>query len=89
MKFKKGFELRSICGEKVVTAAGLENMNFNKLLSLNSSAAFIWERFYGREFEVGDMADALVGEWGIDRDLALKDSASLAEKFREAGVIED
>ena len=81
MKLKKGFELRSICGEKVVTASGIENINFNKMLSFNSSAAFLWERFYGSEFCVGDMADALVSEYGIDRERALADSELLAGRI--------
>ena len=89
MKLKKGFELRSICGEKVVTASGIENINFNKMLSFNSSAAFLWERFYGSEFSVGDVADALVSEYGLDRERALADSELLAGKWREAGVLED
>ena len=39
MKIKKGFELRDICGEKVIIASGIENIDFNKMISLNESAA--------------------------------------------------
>ena len=42
MKIKKGFVLRQMCGENIVTAEGLEHINFNKLISLNSTAAFLW-----------------------------------------------
>ena len=39
MRIKKGFVLRRMCGEHVVTADSLEQINFNKLVTLNESAA--------------------------------------------------
>ena len=44
MKQKKGFILREVCGEKVIIAEGVEVVNFNKLLSLNESAAYLWQQ---------------------------------------------
>ncbi len=87
MKLKDGFALRKVCGETVVTPTGLDNMNFNKLLTLNSSAALLWEEFYGKEFSLEDLADKLVEVYGIDRDLALGDCQKLVASWQEAGVI--
>ena len=47
MKIKEGFILRKICGEYVVVGEGLAQVNFNKMLSLNASAAYLWEQFQG------------------------------------------
>ena len=88
MKLKDGFKLRNLCGEKIVSATGLSNMNFNKLLSLNSSAAFLWESFYGKEFQVEDLAKALVEEYGIDLTTATVDAKSLVDSWRSAGVLD-
>ena len=49
MKIKEGFILRKICGEYVVVGEGLAQVNFNKMLSLNASAAYLWEQFQGKE----------------------------------------
>ena len=87
MKFKTGFTLREFCGEKIVVAEGLENINFNKMLVLNDSAAFLWNGFYGKEFEAKDLAEALVEKYGIDSELAEKDSAKLLEQWKSAGVL--
>ena len=38
MKIKEGFVLREMCGEYIVSAEGLQHINFNKLISLNSTA---------------------------------------------------
>ena len=86
MKIKEGFVLREVCGEHIVTAEGLENINFNKLISLNETAAFLWKALIGKEFTVEDMAQLLVDEWGIDMELALKDSENLCKAWEEAGI---
>lgn len=86
MKIKEGFVLREVCGEHIVTAEGLENINFNKLISLNETAAFLWKALIGKEFTVEEMAQLLVDEWGIDMELALKDSGNLCKAWKEAGI---
>ncbi len=88
MKIKKGFILREMCGEKIVTAEGLEHINFNKLISLNSTAAFLWSKLVGIEFTTEDMARLLIDEYGIDMQLALADSENLCKAWRDAGVLE-
>ena len=86
MKIKDGFVLREMCGEYIVAAEGLQNINFNKLISLNATAAFLWKELEGKEFTVEDMAQLLVDEYEIDMELALTDSANLVKSWIEAGI---
>lgn len=88
MKIKDGFILREMCGENIVAAEGLQHINFNKLISLNSTAAFLWKALEGKEFTAESMAQLLVDEYGIDMELALKDSENLCKSWIEAGVAE-
>ena len=88
MKIKKGFILREMWGENIVTAEGLEHINFNKLISLNSTAAFLWNKVAGQEFTAEEMAKYLVEEYQIDMELALKDSEALCQAWIDAGVAE-
>ncbi len=88
MKIKKGFVLREMCGEKIVTATGIEHINFNKLISLNDSAAYLWEGLADKDFTVEDMAQLLVDNYEIDMDTALADSAKLCKAWEEAGIME-
>ena len=88
MKIKEGFILREMCGEHIVAAEGLENINFNKLISLNESAAYLWSELCGKEFSIEEMAELLIARYGIDKELALKDSASLHEAWVKAGIAE-
>lgn len=88
MKIKNGFVLRQMCGENIVTAEGLEHINFNKLISLNTSAAFLWKKVEDKDFTAEEMAQYLVEEYGIDMELALKDSESLCQAWINAGIVE-
>ena len=88
MKIKEGFILREMCGENIVAAEGLENINFNKLISLNESAAYLWNELQSKEFSIEEMAELLIVRYGIDKELALKDSANLYEAWKNAGIAE-
>ena len=88
MKIKDGFVLREMCGEHIVAAEGLQNINFNKLISLNSTAAFLWKALEGKEFTQEEMAQLLVDEYSIDMELAMTDSGNLMKSWEEAGVAE-
>ena len=88
MQIKNGFVLREMCGEHIVTAEGMENINFNKLISLNSTAAFLWKNLEGKDFTEKEMAALLVAEYGIDRELATKDSDNLCKIWKETGIVE-
>lgn len=88
MKIKEGFILRQMCGENIVAAEGLQNINFNKLLSLNESAAYLWQELADKEFTVEDMAELLISRYGIDKQLAMTDSENLMKSWIEVGVAE-
>ena len=44
MKIKKGFVLRQVCGENVIVGEGLDAINFGRMLCLNETAAWLWQK---------------------------------------------
>lgn len=88
MRIKKGFVLREVCGEWVVSGESLEQINFNKLVTLNASAVFLWKQVENREFDIAELADMLVGKYAIRREDALRDASVLCEQWKKAGVVE-
>lgn len=88
MKIKDGFILREMCGENIVAAEGMQNINFNKLISLNESAAYLWSELIGKEFSEEEMSELLIKRYGIDKELAIKDSINLCEAWKNAGIAE-
>lgn len=88
MKIKDGFILRTICGEHVVVGEGLAQVNFNKMLSLNSSAAYLWNEVTGREFTVEDLTNLLTEKYDVTVERAAEDAAKVAGIWIREGVVE-
>ena len=56
-----------------------------RLHTLNATGTFLWERCDGRT--VGELADALVEAWPIDRARALADVGRFVEELAAAGAL--
>jgi hypothetical protein len=88
MKAKKGFNLREICGEHILIAEGKENIDFTKIISMNESAAYLWNKLQDKDFTTEDMAKLLTEEYEVDQATALQDAEKLAKTWVEAGICE-
>lgn len=88
MKIKKDFTLRSVMGQNIVLAEGSNADSYGKLITLNESAAYLWESLKGKTFEVNDAADLLVNRYGIDPEQALADATDLLAIMSAKGLTE-
>lgn len=88
MKIKKGFELRDICGEKVIIASGIENIDFNKMISLNESAAYLWQQVSDKTFDADLLAQLLEAAYDVDHATATTDAQAIIQSCLEQGVVE-
>lgn len=89
MKLKSGFSLHEVCGEKVLIAEGIENINFSKMVNLNASAAYIWEEIASKEFTAEMLANLLCEEYEVEYNQALNDIDQLILQWKELGLIEE
>lgn len=87
MKLKTGFNLRDICGEKVLVAEGLENIDYSRIINLNETAAYLWENLADGTFELEDMVALLTKEYDVPADVALEDCRELVVQWREAELV--
>ncbi len=88
MKQKKGFVLREVCGEKVIVGEGVETINFGKLISLNETAAWLWEK----ASELGDFTEEQLAEeickaYEVEPSQALADIKKIVANWKEIGLI--
>lgn len=88
MRTKKGFRLRTLGKDNILTAEGLEVVDFNRMIGLNSTAAFLWNKIEGTEFTVDTLASLLIEEYEISEELARKDAENVSKDWIEAGVVE-
>ncbi len=88
MKIDSKYKLREIAGESIIVNQGKVGTDLTRIISLNSTAKFLYQKMEGKEFEVEDAARALVDEYGIEKELALKDAGNWVESLRGCGVLE-
>lgn len=89
MKVKKGLELQEVCGEFIIVPAGIENVDFSKIISLNETAADIWKGVAEmNEFSIDDMVSILMEQYEVDEETAREDCSKIAERWKEMGLTE-
>lgn len=89
MRIKKGFTLREIGADHVLVPEGLEVIDFNKLLTLNNSAKYIWENIKDMEFSVEDVAKLLTDKYNVTDETAQKDAELLISSLKGIGIIDE
>ena len=88
MRIKKGFELRDVCGEHIIVAYGKENIDFNKVISLNESANYLWRNIVDKDFNAETLASLLQEEYEVDAETARRDAQTLLDEWTNVGLVE-
>lgn len=90
MKTKKGFKIRNVCGENIIVAEGIDNVDFCNFIGLNESAAYLWQKVQGAEsFTAEELARLLIDEYEVDETTAFADTKAVVTQWKEAGIIDD
>ena len=87
MKIKKGFVVRKIAGEDVVVALGAASKQFNGIIKLNDTGRFLWDKI-AEGCDDNALVEAIVAEYGVDKNIAAKDVAAFVDTLKGAGVLE-
>lgn len=86
MKIKEGYLLHSIAGQTVVLPSGGE-LDLNVMITLNETAAFLWERLQ-QETDVDSLVAALLAEYDVAPDTARGCVADFVKKLNDNGFLE-
>ena len=76
-------------GLQAIIGEGISQVNFNKMITLNDSAAYLWQSVEGKEFSVEDLTRLLTDKYEVSDEKAAADAAALAGKWIEAGIVEE
>lgn len=87
MKIKDNFLLRKVADSYVVVPVGKLTLNFNGIITLNETGAFLFEQLQkGAERE--DLIENLLKEYDVDPEKAAADIDVFLEKVKDADVLE-
>ena len=89
MKLLDGLVLRPLAGEFIVTGEGLSRVDFSKVVSLNATAAYLWEQVQGKDFTAEDLVALLTARYDVDAQQARADVDKMLESWRQAGLVEE
>ena len=86
MKIREGFILREVAGNYIVVAVGDAVKNFNGVINLNETGAFLWKEL-AKGATVEDLKNALLSEYDVDDATALRDAQAFVDKLTEAKLV--
>lgn len=86
MKLSENFALRQVAGTWVVMPLGDATLDFNGMMTLNDTGAFLW-----KALEQGSDKDTLVAaltaEYAVDTEQATADIEEFMARLTEAGCL--
>ena len=88
MKVIPGFALRQLGNEYLLIAESVELVNFNAMITLNESAAYLWLNVADKEsFDEQTMVDLLLAEYEVSPEQALEDVRKTIASWKDARLI--
>jgi hypothetical protein len=88
IKTKKGFMLRSVADRHVVVAIGQASVDFNGLITLNETGAYIWEKL-AKGITYDELLKAMLADYEVDEKTARAGIDSFLETARGANLIDE
>lgn len=90
MKTIPGFVLRPLGNEFILVGESVSLVNFNKMITMNETAAYLWQKVDGAEsFTAADLQQLLLAEYEVAPEQALADAEATMAKWLESGIAEE
>ena len=89
MKVIPGFALRPLGNEYLLIAESVDLVNFNAMITLNESAAYLWRNVADKpSFDEQTLTDLLLAEYEVSPEQALADARKTIASWQEAHIIQ-
>ena len=86
LKIKDGYLLREVAGNIIVVPVGEESVNFNGMINLNETGAFLWKLLQD-DVEPRFLLNELMKEYDVDEETAKADITAFINKMYGAGLL--
>lgn len=88
MKTKKGFMLRTVANRNIVVAIGKASLDFNGLITLNDTGAFIWKTL-SEGCTYDELLQKVLSEYEVDEETARNGIDDFLKIARDAELIDE
>ena len=89
MRILEGLVLRPLGNDFIVTGDGLSRVNFSKVVSMNATAAYLWDALQGKDFVAEDLVPLLTERYDVSEETARTDARTLVDSWIDAGMIRE
>lgn len=87
VKIKDSFIIKKILDDYVVVPTGEEMVNFDAMITLNETGAFLWEQL-SQDKTQEQLCDALCAEYAVERDQVEQDVQDFVDMLVKAQVLQ-
>lgn len=85
MQIPEGLMLRKITDTWVVIPTGARLVEFNGIIKLNETGAFLWQKLE-QGLATNELVDALMAEYAVNQPTAQADVAEFVSELSEKGL---
>lgn len=89
MKKIDGFVMRRLGQDAMIVAESVDLIDFDRIVSLNTSAVYVWESLPDNDFTIQTITDMLLQRYDVDEEVARKDAEELVNIWLMAGIIKE
>ena len=83
MKIKPEFMLHQIGEEYIV----MHDVDFSRIINLNRTAAYLWQRFRDADFDVDALTAALTERYDVASEQARRDAEAFIQSLQRCGIL--
>ncbi len=87
MKIKSDYLLRKVADSYVVVPVGKATVDFNGMINLNETGAFLWQQLQ-KGADEDALLKAMLKEYEVDEETAAEGLGGFLNKLREADLLE-
>ncbi len=87
MKIKPEFMLHQIGEEYIVMHDGSTNVDFSRIINLNRTAAYLWQRFRDADFDTDALTAALTERYDVAPEQARRDAEAFIQSLQRCGIL--
>lgn len=87
MRISKDYIVREIAGEYIIVPTGREALNFQGLITVNETGAFLWNLLQEESMTEDSLTDALCESYEIERTMAEQDIKEFLRYVEQRGLL--
>lgn len=87
MRINEKIKVRQVVGENIVIMPGSQSTDMTRVVALNESALLLYNTLKGQEFELEDVAQALLKEYDVAETNARTDARAWVDEMKKNNLI--